>query len=72
MKHHIGRQAWTDYLDKRPKLKKMDMSFGTGNVRSLYMADLLVTAGKELSKYKLNLVGAQVRWDRGATKSAGE
>jgi hypothetical protein len=26
---------WMDSLDKRPKLKKMDMRFGTWNVRSM-------------------------------------
>jgi hypothetical protein len=30
-----------DFLDKRSKQKKMDMKFGTGNVRSMYGAGLL-------------------------------
>jgi hypothetical protein len=27
-----GPRTWTNFLDKRPKLKKMDMQFGTWNV----------------------------------------
>jgi hypothetical protein len=54
-----------DSLDKRPKLRKMDMRFGTWNERSLNGAGSLVTIVKEISKYKLDLVGVQVGWDRG-------
>jgi hypothetical protein len=35
----------------------MDMKFGIWNVRSLYRAGLLMKAAKEISKYKLDLVG---------------
>jgi hypothetical protein len=38
-----------DYLDKQPKLRIMDMRFGTWNVRSLYRAGSLMTAGKEVA-----------------------
>jgi hypothetical protein len=31
-----------------------------------------MTMAKEISKYKLDLVGVQIRWDRGGTKPAGE
>jgi exonuclease III len=49
------------------------MRFGTWNVRSLYRAGSLLTAAKELSKYKLDLVAVQeVKWDRGRTEPAGE
>jgi exonuclease III len=52
-----------DFLDKRSKLRKMDMRFGTWNVRSLYRAASLVTIVKELSQCKLDLVEVQeVRW----------
>jgi hypothetical protein len=61
-----------DSLDKRPKLKKMDMRFGTWNVRSLYRAGSFMTVVKEISIYKLDLVGVQVIWDRGVTEPAGE
>jgi exonuclease III len=51
----------------------MDMRLGTCNVRSLYRAGSLVTVSKELSKYRLDLVGVQeVRWEGGDTKRAGE
>jgi hypothetical protein len=49
------------------------MRFGTWNVRILYRAGSLVTVAKEISKYKLDLVGVQeVRWDRRGTKPAGK
>jgi hypothetical protein len=51
----------------------MDMRFGTLSKRSLYRAGSLVTVSKELSKYKLDLVGVlQVRWDSSGNKPAGE
>jgi hypothetical protein len=31
-----------------------------------------MTLAKEMSKYELDLVGAQVRWDRDGTEPAGE
>jgi hypothetical protein len=52
-----------DYLDKRPKLR---------NVRSLYRAGSLLTVTRELARYKLDLVGVQVRWEGGGTEPAGE
>jgi exonuclease III len=49
------------------------MRFGTWNARSLYKAGSLVAVSKELSKYKLDLVGVQeVRWEGGSTEPAGE
>jgi exonuclease III len=49
------------------------MRFVTWNVESLYRAGSLKTVAKELSKYKLHLVGAQeVRWDGGGTESRDE
>jgi exonuclease III len=54
--------------------KKMDMRFGTWNVRSMYMAGSLRAVAEEISKYKLDLVGVQEvkwdKWDRGGTKPA--
>jgi hypothetical protein len=50
----------------------MDMSFGLWNVRSLYRAGSLMTVSRELSKYKLDLVGVQeVRWEGGGSELAG-
>jgi hypothetical protein len=49
----------------------MDIRLGTWNVRSSYRAGSLVTVSKELSKYRLDLVGVQeVRWEGGGTKPA--
>jgi hypothetical protein len=63
-KCHKEPWTWTDSLEKRSNLKKMDMRFGTWNVRSLYRACSLMTVAKEILKYKLDLVGVQeVRWD---------
>jgi hypothetical protein len=56
-KCHKGPRTWRDFMDKRPTLKKLDMRFGTWNIRSLYRADSLMTVAKETSKYKLDLVG---------------
>jgi exonuclease III len=51
----------------------MDMRFVLWNVRSLFRASSLVTVSKELSKYKLDLVGVQeVRWEGCGTEPAGE
>jgi hypothetical protein len=46
-------------LDKKPALNKMNMRFGIWNVRSLYRAGWLMTVAKEISKYKLDLVGVE-------------
>jgi hypothetical protein len=62
-----------DSLDKRPKLRNMDMRFGMWNVRSLYRAGSLMTVSRELARYKVDLVGVQeVRWEGGGTEPAGE
>jgi exonuclease III len=51
----------------------MDMIFGTWNVRSLYRAGSLKTVSRELTRYKLDLVGVQeVRWKGSGTEPAGE
>jgi hypothetical protein len=51
----------------------MDMRFGTWNVRNLYRAGSLMTVSRELSRYRLNLVGVQeVRWEGSGTIPAGE
>jgi exonuclease III len=49
------------------------MRFGTWNVRSLYRAGSLMTAARELPRYKLDTVGVQdVKWDKGGTVRAGD
>jgi hypothetical protein len=51
----------------------MDMRFGKWNVRSLYRAGSLTTVSRELSRYRLDLVGTQeVRWEGSGTIPAGE
>jgi exonuclease III len=73
MKIHKKPWTWTDSLDNGPEHKKMDLRFGTWNVRSNYRARLLRTVAEEVSKCKLDLVGVQeVRWDRGGTEPAGQ
>jgi hypothetical protein len=51
----------------------MDMRFGTWNARNLYRAGSLMTVSRELSRYRLDLVGVQeVRWEGSGTLPAGE
>jgi hypothetical protein len=65
-KDHRKPRAWTDSLNKRPNGKKMDMKFGTWNVRSMYRAGSLRAVAEEIPKYKLDSVGVpEVRWDGG-------
>jgi hypothetical protein len=40
----------------------MDMRFGTWNVRNLYLLGYLKTISRELTKYKLDLVGVHGTW----------
>jgi hypothetical protein len=50
----------------------MGIRFGLWNVGSLYRVGSLMTVSRELSKYKLDLVGVQgVIWEGGDTKPAG-
>jgi hypothetical protein len=48
------------------------MRFGTWNFRSMYRAGLLRAAAEVISKYEVDLVGVDVRWDRGGTEPLGE
>jgi hypothetical protein len=61
-------RTWTDFLDKGPIQRNMDMRFGTWNIRSLYRVGSLMTVSRELSRYRSDLVGVQeVRWDGSGT-----
>jgi hypothetical protein len=72
-KNEIEPRTWKDFLDKRPKLRNMDMRFDTWIVRSLYKVGSLMTGSRELARYKLDLVGVQeVRWEGGGIEPAGE
>jgi hypothetical protein len=44
----------------------------TWNARSLYRLGPLKTVSRELAKYKLDLVGVQVRSDKSGTKPADD
>jgi exonuclease III len=49
------------------------MKVGIWNVKSLYRLVSLTVVARELSRYKLDLVGVQeVRWDKGGTVRAGD
>ena len=54
------RKDWLCYETKTcaPGMCKMDMRFGTWNVRNLYRSGSL-TIARELARYKLVLVGVQ-------------
>jgi hypothetical protein len=51
MKHHKKPRAWTDSLDKLHKQIKLDIRFGTRNVRSMYSAGSLRAVAEGISKY---------------------
>jgi hypothetical protein len=50
----------------------MGMRFGIWTIRSLYRAGSLMTVLRELSRYRLDLVGVQVRFEGSGTAPAGE
>jgi hypothetical protein len=62
MKRINDPRTWTDSLYKRPKRRNKDMS--------LYRAGSLMTAWRELSRYRLGLVEVQVRWEGVGTRLA--
>jgi hypothetical protein len=49
----------------------MDMRFGMCNIRSLYRVGSLMSVLRELSRYKLDLMGV-VRWEGSGTEPTGE
>jgi hypothetical protein len=55
MKCYTGPWNWKDSLEQ-PIQWKMDMRFGTRNVRSLYRAGSQKTVARKLAEYKLDLV----------------
>jgi hypothetical protein len=61
----VGREANNTAVTKQPRQQKMDMRFGTWNVRSLYRTGSLKTVANEMAKCNLDLVAVQeVRWDK--------
>jgi hypothetical protein len=62
-----------DSLDKRIKQGNMGRRFGTWNIRSFYRMGTLMIVSRQLSRYRLDLVGVQeVRWKGSGTVPAGE
>jgi hypothetical protein len=73
MKSH--KQPWilTDSLHEQLKRQNMDMRLGTWKIQSLYRAHSLMTVSREVSRYRLDLVGVQeVRREGSGTVPAGE
>jgi hypothetical protein len=58
------------YNSHSPKGQNMNMRFEIWNVRNLYRTGSLMTVLKELSKYKVELVGGQ--WHRTCRRIQGE
>ena len=57
---------------ERPWQRKMDMRFGTRNVRSLYRAGALGLVTSEIDKYGMDQVVVQeVRWEGSGTLESG-
>jgi hypothetical protein len=53
------------------KHSKMNIRFGTWNIRSLCWTGLLKMVAREVRKCKLNIVGVQeVRWEKSGTEQA--
>jgi hypothetical protein len=48
----------------------MDIRFGTWNATILHRTGALKTVVRQLGKYKLDLVGLQVRWEKSGTEMA--
>jgi hypothetical protein len=49
------------------------MRFGTWNVTNHYRTGSVTEAARELTRYKLDLLGVQkCRWDKGGTVRAGD
>jgi hypothetical protein len=70
MKHYVELRNWTDSLE-RYKQRKMRMTFGRWNVRSLYKAGSLTTVARETAKYVL--FGVQkVKWNKGGIEPSGD
>jgi hypothetical protein len=50
--------VWTHSLEKRPELRRIGMTLGTCNVRSLYRAGSLISVARDISEYMVDLVGS--------------
>jgi len=64
--------SYTDLL-VRPTQWEKNTKFGTWNARCLLMSVPLITAVRELARYRLDIVSVQeVRWDKVSTVRAGD
>jgi len=53
-------------LGETSRSRQRQIKICTWNVRSLYRVGSLEAAARELARYKLDVLGVQVRWDKGA------
>jgi hypothetical protein len=60
-----GRILWHNL-----NVRKWTLRCGTWNVKSLYRSGSFKMVARELGKYKLDLVGVLVRWDKGGAGRA--
>jgi hypothetical protein len=71
-KYHRSSRTWKDYLDKRPQLKNGHEIWYV-ELRIVHRAGSLMAMAKEITNFKLDLVGIQeVRLDRRGIEPAGE
>ena len=65
-----GRGVFAGEASRR---RQRGMKIGTWNVRSFYRVGSFKAAGRELRRYKLDVVGVQeVRWDKGGSVTVGD
>jgi hypothetical protein len=50
--HKMKPRVWTDYFEKRDKLRKLNMIYDTWNMRSLCGTGSLMRVAKEKPNYK--------------------
>ena len=60
------------FLGETSRNIQRGMKIRTWDVRSLYRAGSLKAAARELARYKLDVVGVQVRWDKGGIVREGD
>jgi len=61
------------FAGEASRRRQRGMKIGTWNVRSFYRVGSFKAAGRELGRYKLDVVGVQeVRWDKGGSVTVGD
>jgi hypothetical protein len=66
----LGLGLTVPVVQRKPR--KRDMSFGTLIERSLCRLGSITIVATELARYTLDLLGVEVRWDKGAMVRAGD